>query len=101
MICEQCFHFEKGKCSHYPFVSFTEGEDIVQFYKGGSIVQYFSKTEGGMSGGSIEFDNKIVGNFSHSIFFLMQGPRIFFVEACIMLVTIKKVIPTVYCLHNL
>jgi len=51
----------KGKSSHYPFVSLTTGDEIVEFLKDGRMVQYFAQTAVGMSGGSIEFDNKIIG----------------------------------------
>ena len=89
--------FEKGGFSHYPFVSMTQGNGIVEFFKGGSIVQYFSKTSCGMSGGSIEFHDKIVGSdYLRSRFDIFISS----IEACIMLGMRKKGFQTVYCLQN-
>jgi len=57
-----------GKFSHYPFVSLTNGDGIIEVFQNetkalqnGSMVRYRSYTSGGMSGGSVELDGKIVG----------------------------------------
>ena len=49
----------------------TKGDKIVEFFQKGTMVQYLSQTSGGMSGGSIEFENKIVGDFAISCSFLI------------------------------
>jgi len=47
--------------SHQPLVSLSKGSGIVEFGEEANTVRYHCQTHPGMSGGAVEFDNKIVG----------------------------------------